>query len=140
MKVVINKCYGGYGLSRLALQRYAELKKMPPVLFYTSDPFNDRYRRVSATDDLQGSISVCCVGEDLGEFTTGDEAYKNQVLEDHKIERHDPILVKVVEELKAEADAHFAKLKIVKIPDGVEYDIAEYNGKESIQEKHRSWA
>ena len=32
-----------------------------------------------------------------------------------------------------------ATLKIVKIPDGVEWEIEEYDGREWISEKHRTW-
>ena len=30
-KIVINTCYGGFGLSDLAMQRYAEIKKIEDV-------------------------------------------------------------------------------------------------------------
>ena len=30
--------------------------------------------------------------------------------------------------------------KIVEIPDGVQWEITEYDGKECIKEKHRSWS
>jgi hypothetical protein len=38
-----------------------------------------------------------------------------------------------------EANDQFAKLEIVEIPDGVEWQIDEYDGYESIHEVHRSW-
>jgi hypothetical protein len=53
--------------------------------------------------------------------------------------RADPLLVRVVEELGEEANGSFAKLKVVEIPDGVDYQIDDYDGVESIHEKHRSW-
>jgi hypothetical protein len=33
----------------------------------------------------------------------------------------------------------YSQLKVVEIPDGVEWEIAEYDGSEHIAEKHRTW-
>lgn len=60
-----------------------------------------------------------------------------------KIERDDPRLVQVVEELGAQAHPDAAtrdkSLKIVEIPADVEFSVEEYDGKEWIAEKHRIW-
>jgi hypothetical protein len=55
------------------------------------------------------------------------------------LNRSDPILVRVVEEMGSKANGNFAELKVVEIPDGVQYEIDEYDGMESIHEVHRSW-
>ena len=49
-------------------------------------------------------------------------------------------LVWVVEELGRAANGRFAKLKIVEVPDGIEWEIDEYDGVESVHEKHRTWS
>lgn len=49
-------------------------------------------------------------------------------------------LVKVVEELGERANGKVAKLKIVEIPDNVDWYIDDYDGVESINEYHRSWS
>lgn len=54
-------------------------------------------------------------------------------------ERNDPDLVAVVEELGEAANGRFSKLRVVEIPDGVEWQIEEYDGLEWIAEKHRTW-
>ena len=56
------------------------------------------------------------------------------------INRNDPILIEVVEELKEEANNKFSNLKIIFIPDDVEWEIEEYDGMEWIAEKHRKWS
>ncbi len=55
------------------------------------------------------------------------------------VERHDPNLIKVVEEMGKEANGSCANLKIIEIPDGLDYVIEEYDGKEWVAEKHRTW-
>jgi len=55
------------------------------------------------------------------------------------LERNDSVLVQVVEELGENACGEFAQLKVVEIPDGVDYEINEFGGKEHIAEKHRTW-
>ena len=90
MKIVINACYGGFGLSKEALAL-----------------FNER----SGTT----------------------------ITYEHDIERNDPILVEIVEELGESANTRFSELKVVEIPDDVEWEIEEYDGNEWIAEKHRTW-
>jgi hypothetical protein len=58
---------------------------------------------------------------------------------DFNIKRNDPILVEIVEQLGEAANGDFAELKVVKIPDDVQWTIEEYDGNEWIAEKHRTW-
>jgi hypothetical protein len=37
------------------------------------------------------------------------------------------------------ANGSFSRLKIVEIPDGVEWTIQEFDGNEWVAEKHRTW-
>ena len=90
MKLVINKCFGGFGLSDAAIKRYNEVTAQ--------------------------TLTSC-----------------------YDVERDDPALVQVVEELGAEANDGHSKIKVVEIPDGVEYEIVDYDGIEHIAEKHRTW-
>ena len=55
------------------------------------------------------------------------------------IAREDSALIQVIEEFGREASGRHAELEIVEIPDGVDYEIDDYDGMESIHEKHRSW-
>lgn len=54
-------------------------------------------------------------------------------------DRAHPAVVAVVEELGPAANGPHAKLKIVTIPDDVDWYIAEYGGLEWVAEKHRTW-
>jgi hypothetical protein len=55
------------------------------------------------------------------------------------VERNDPNLVKVVQELGVDAETSCSELKIVEIPDGVKWHIHEYDGVEHVAEDHRTW-
>lgn len=53
--------------------------------------------------------------------------------------RADHRLVQTVRNLGPKANGGFAQLKIVTIPDGVDWTIKEYDGQEHIAEVHRTW-
>jgi hypothetical protein len=92
MKIVINRQFGGFGLSDEAAELYCQLKGT------SRDGFNADF-----------------------------------------ISRSDPILVQVVEQLGKKANTSYSTLKIVEIPDGINWHIEEYDGMESVNEDHRSW-
>jgi hypothetical protein len=48
-------------------------------------------------------------------------------------------LVRVVEELKEDANGHAAALKVVTIPDDVNWVITKTEGGEQVSEVHRIW-
>ena len=55
------------------------------------------------------------------------------------IKRNDPLLVEVVRKLGKAANGQYAALKIVEIPDAVQYEISEYDGNENVAERHSTW-
>ena len=44
-----------------------------------------------------------------------------------------------MKELGNKANGRYSELKIVEIPDGIEWEISEYDGLETVEEKHRNW-
>lgn len=56
-----------------------------------------------------------------------------------ELNRNDPDLVAVVEELGEESWGTYSVLKVVEIPDDVDWYIDEYDGKEHVAEQHRTW-
>jgi hypothetical protein len=58
---------------------------------------------------------------------------------DRDIKRDDPRLVEAVERLGDKAGYEYSKLKIAEVPDGVEWQIEEYDGNEWVSEKHKTW-
>ena len=57
-----------------------------------------------------------------------------------KAKLENPLLVEAVQKLGAKANGLYATLKIVEIPDEVEWRVDAVNGKEIIREKHRMWS
>tara|TARA_B100000949_G_scaffold213979_1_gene209196 strand:+ start:514 stop:828 length:315 start_codon:yes stop_codon:yes gene_type:complete len=67
------------------------------------------------------------------------ECYDCKVLA-YDISRTDKILIAMLEENPNLTDTYGnANLKVVEIPDDVEWEIADYDGKEWVAEKHRTW-
>jgi len=138
MKVVINKCYGGYGLSVKAQLRYLELQGKKGYVYKISYK-NDKatYSKITSIDKIDTKSSNYYVVEKDYGYTTDTifESYKNVYPET----RNDPLLVQVVEELGDKANGWAAELRIVEIPDGIDWELEDYDGIESIHELHRSW-
>ena len=156
MKVAINKCFGGFSLSPLAVKRLAELQGRRCHFFnvdFGCKP--ERYTRIEMpsedtfmwsafdTDDLSliGSPSPeAWVAMTLEERQASNANYESHSLDSRPEDRSDPLLIQVIEELGEKASGRCAKLQIVEIPDGVEWEIEEYDGNEHVAERHRTWA
>lgn len=74
-----------------------------------------------------------------GLFTEANKYARSIEIDTRPECRHDPDLIEVVRELGDRAAGHCAELRIVEIPDGVDYQIEEYDGNEHIAEVHRTW-
>ena len=57
-----------------------------------------------------------------------------------EIQRDDPHLVQTIQELGEAANNRYSELKVVEVPDGVEWTIHEYDGREWVAEAHRTWS
>lgn len=134
MKVVINVCYGGFGLSNKAMHRYAELKGIKKlydvVCNFDKSPFKFEY-----PPDAEKELIIYHITEPLND----DGTYNDGSFWDPEIERDDPDLIRVIEEFGVEANGSCAELRIVEIPDGTKFTIEEYDGKEHVAEVHRTW-
>jgi len=91
MKIVINTCFGGFGISDIGRIDYESRS-----------------------------------GVSLGS--------------DWDISRTDLTLVAMVEEDSGLYSGWSASLKVVTIPDDVDWVIVDYDGQEHVAEKHRTWA
>lgn len=93
-KVVINTCFGGYGLSEKVVLKF---------------------------------------NEEIGTNMSASVA-------SYTIPRDNDLLIRIIEEVGvANAGGLSANLKIIEIPDDIEFVIREYDGRETVHEKHRTW-
>lgn len=128
MKVVVNNCYGRFGLSPKAKERYWGLKGKQ-VFFYVRERGTPKARKASADAN---PLLVEALFKDYGPLVNLAEVPREEFARSETIERHDPVLVRVVEEMGKAADGWGAQLTVMEIPDGVDYIILNYNGKESV--------
>ena len=113
MKIVINSDYGGFSLSDEAILEYGRLKGLNLV----------------KDENTSWNLSI---------FYKDSIAEENY-FEDRVIPRNDPALIEVVEKLGEAANGFAANLKIVEIPEDVDWCIEENDGREWVSEKHRTW-
>ena len=140
MKIVLNKCYGVFGLSLLAQKEYLKAKGKE-AFFYklTKFDFEEGISEYKRLDDVESvdSFSINTITKDLGK--TISKLPDKEYWYHGDIERTDPDLVAIVERLGKKANGWAAELEIVDIPDGIEYTIEDYDGIETVEEEHRSW-
>ena len=117
MKVVINRCYGGFGLSLIAQEMYAKLKGKQ-VYFYKWSNKEKKYFKV---DNTETGLFLIALTRDFGDSM--DEFPNGRFFGLHDILRNDPDLIKVVEELGDKANGKCSNLGIVEIPDDIQYEI-----------------
>lgn len=129
MKIVINKCYGGFGLSDLAYEKLIEYGiPLKDYIQEERNPVTGLYDRKKTEKCIYKSDeSNSYLGKYWEVWTRSDEHRTNE------------LVVKVVEELGEKANGKYAELKVIEIPDDVQYQIEEYDGLEWIAEIHRTW-
>jgi hypothetical protein len=116
-KIVINSEHGGFGLSDDAMELYLTRKGLPFVKEEWKFGSSNRFIFMKSDD-------------------------KKECYFESEIERNDPVLVQIVEELGEEANGNYSSLKVVEIPDDVggNWCIEENDGLEHVAERHRTWS
>lgn len=131
MKVVINRCYGGFGLSDAAYEKLIEWGV--PVRAWAEEARDPKTRRVQPRSENDGEVIF---DNALSDEPPIPSRYWDTWTRDN---RSHPLLVRVVEELGSKASDKLARLCVVEIPDDVEWTIEEYDGYEHVAEVHRTW-
>jgi len=149
MKIVLNRCFGGYGLSPKAYKKIADLTGVN-CYFFTGvhsevrctledaekTTFFSAYNIPNPQDYKYDDWSAMSPEEK----ESWNNQYRARRIPDFEGDRTNPLLIRVVEELGSDiASGRLSKLEIVEIPDGIDWEIDEYDGNETVEEKHRSW-
>jgi hypothetical protein len=119
-KIVINRCFGGFGLSNAALDRLVEEHG------YETTGYDDEGEHENPDADIidgDGHVTHHYSLLNSREPTT----------------RTRPELVTVVQEMGEKADGPHASLDVVEVPARLDWVITEYDGVETVREKHRMW-
>lgn len=148
MKVVINKCHGGFGISNEAMAKL--IKKESDVLDIES---LENWSRDSGCPE---NIEEYCDNRDpksldkkkidgktyyidMGVFLDFEDGlYYRLDSYDMETRTHED-LIELVEQMGDNVNGYYSELKIVEIPDDIDWKISEFDGMERIEEKHRSW-
>jgi len=151
MKIAINRCYGGFSLSPKAVKMHSELEGKK-CFFFKYNHETKMHIPISENDIDDNYMSWCAftienpdkyLGKSVfgidGTFKEYNAKYREISLSNRDIPRDDLNLIKVIETLKEEANGHCAELAIIEIPDNVDWEVAEYDGMETVEEKHRRW-
>lgn len=149
-KVIINKCFGGYGFDPFTVQKYAD-KKGIQLYWYKKD-FHDYhgdlkermvkipFETIMKDDSLR--IGYAALTRNMGDTYIRDWENENACADEFDIEnddssRTDPVLIGIIEKY-GDANVHGCHAPtVVEVPDGVEWMIEEYDGFETLHEKHR---
>lgn len=143
MKIVINKCFGGFSISRECAELMENLGCKQ-----AKEELNDWRQRLSWFNHKKKT------GEYLDDMPKDDHSlmdidikYSSEPKfygsgygkEFSGYARDSKFLVEAVEKLGEKANGGHAELSVVEIPDDVKWHIHEYDGSEHIAEDHRTW-
>lgn len=137
MKVVINKCWGGFSISKACAEHMAKNGHQK-----AQQELNEWCKKNAWVKAFvrEGKWPEDCSSKESEWLEIDAKYHKEARWYGYFIEqRGDSLLVKAVEELGEAASGEMAALKIVEIPDGTDYEIHDYDGRESVHEKHSVW-
>jgi len=119
MKVAINRCFGGFGLSDEGFEELLERKGIVFEYVKSESAFlGNAYYRAGHVGEEEHYLSPWEFTEDRGEAD----------------------LIAVLEAMGKRAWGFAAEIAIIDIPDDVKWHICEYDGLEHIAEDHRTWS
>lgn len=144
-KVVINACFGGFGLSDAAYLKLSEWYGIP-IRKYKKELRNPETQRYERPPENEGEVIFDreLTGPEEDSMSAIYHKYKDSGAQQRywsawDMTRDDPRLIRLVEEMGEAANGPHAELRIVEIPADVQWAIAEYDGNEHVEEEHQTW-
>jgi hypothetical protein len=149
VKIAINTCYGGFGLSVEATQWLWDhgVKEIgTDAIAYHGGPGSGYYEKNH--DDEHWKKWLAENLERWHKYQRGEikQPFSAQFTPDEKfclyardLPRDHPKLIKVIELMGEAANGDLSRLEIIEVPDGVQWEISDYDGIEHVAEVHRRW-
>lgn len=133
MKIVLNRQYGGFDLSHETIMLLAKKQGIELFVYYNKSNNGNIFTK-EPTHSVWGPHYLL---KDFGDeyFVDSREDnidWWNSFYSYTQIDRTDPLLIEVIEELGNIANTHLSTLEIFEIPNGSFYEIINYDGYESI--------
>jgi hypothetical protein len=155
-KIAINDQHGGFGLSPAGLKRWCDLQNKECYFFKRGDfGLEGSFEPITAEEAKNQRMFWSAFNVPnpndvlpdqskfyemtLEERSESNKKYSSYQVSDRSIPRDDTYLIQVIKELKEEANGFASNLKIVEIPDDVNWIIEDYDGAEHVAEVHRTW-
>lgn len=144
MKIVLNKCFGVFSISKECAEYMASLgdKQAQAELddWNKKQQWLDNYLKngkwdIEVPENERGMLEISAKYN----LPAPWYGYGYQECFDGGYSRTSETLIKAVEHLGDKASNKHAKLRIAEVPDDVNWEIYEYDGIESIHEVHRVW-
>ena len=133
-RIVINHCYGGFGLSMAAIKKLH--RKKSDVVRYS--PF-ENWCKHSEETSFSGKKKYIENAYNFPVVKKNNE-YMVATIETGDLCRIHPDVLEVVETMGKESWGRYSELCIVEIPGDIDWYISEYDGIEKVEEyTHRSW-
>jgi hypothetical protein len=145
VKVVINKCFGGFSISKAAADYMAKKGSKRAAAEVAEYDKKNRWMKSylktgkwpkAVPEFERGMLEIDAKYHQKPRF----HGYGYAEGMDGAYERDDPLLVEAVEKLGDAASGEMAFLRVVEIPAGVKWHIDEYDGREHIAEDHQTWS
>lgn len=134
MKVIINSGYGKFEVSNKAKERYFQLNQIPVFFYHQCDKEGKLYCKVTSNNRAP---NIYYTFTDYGDIT--DRIKFNYIDWSSIRMRTDSTFIQVVEELGEQVNSPPSYLKIIEIPNEIEFEIERVDGREWILEKRRRW-
>jgi hypothetical protein len=139
-KVVINQCYGGFGISPEAtLELY---RRKPSLIAATPAKATEYLDQARLNEYKQTWLDYLAGTGRKGMFLTVFTPDLGHMLYAREIPRDCPELIALLEDPEwgtEKVSDSLANLHIVEVPDDAKWEIAEYDGYEHVAEQHRTW-
>ena len=148
MKIILNKCYGGFNVSTAGYRLYAKKKgfELYPYVMAIDPKYKYHIGEYSFEKIEWEKIRYTCAHIHYFIKDYGDKISRrafNEIEDDYlwleQNHRTDPVLIEVVEELGKEASGAGSDLRVVEIPDDMEWVIDKHDGLEVLHQKVQTW-